>query len=125
VSQKIEKLDAWEDFRYTYVETGWFNPHRQKTLEAMHRFYEKVSQSDLDKLEEHSVIVFAPSPAYLGQVMPGPVAFDAVVFVYLAPGLEKKNQAEVDFTVAHEFAHVLLGHFDWRRKRQARAGINA
>src|ERR1700687_4067174 len=33
------------------------------------------------------------------------------VFVYLSPFLEKKSQREVNYTVAHEFAHVALGHY--------------
>lgn len=31
-------------------------------------------------------------------------------FIYLAPSLERRPQKSVDATVAHEFAHVLLGH---------------
>jgi hypothetical protein len=31
-------------------------------------------------------------------------------FVYLAPGIERLSQARVDSVVAHEFAHVILGH---------------
>jgi hypothetical protein len=31
-------------------------------------------------------------------------------FIYLAPSLERESQAQVDFTVAHEFAHALLRH---------------
>lgn len=32
------------------------------------------------------------------------------LLLYLSPRLEAKPQNEVDFTVAHEFAHVSLGH---------------
>jgi hypothetical protein len=36
------------------------------------------------------------------------------IFVYLSPKLEQESQAQVDFTVAHEFAHVILKHYDYR-----------
>ena len=35
---------------------------------------------------------------------------DAEVIIYLAPELEIESQEQVNFTVAHEFAHVVLSH---------------
>ena len=37
-------------------------------------------------------------------------ASHAEVMVYLAPELELESQEQVNFTVAHEFAHVVLRH---------------
>jgi len=33
-------------------------------------------------------------------------------FIYLAPSLERQLQSDVDFTVAHEFAHAALRHHE-------------
>jgi len=47
-------------------------------------------------------------------------------FIYLAPSLERQSQAQVDFTVAHEFAHALLRHHlpgkDGLTTKELRAG---
>ena len=47
-------------------------------------------------------------------------------FIYLAPSLERESQAQVDFTVAHEFAHALLRHHlpgnDSLSKKELKAG---
>jgi hypothetical protein len=99
--------EKWLAFRYQYIETGWFDYDRPKTIEAMRKICERVPDDVLDSLPP--LTLFAPSSAPLGRVLPfgsgdGP-------FVYLAPHLERKSQAEVDFTVAHEFAHVALSHY--------------
>jgi hypothetical protein len=58
------------------------------------------------------ICFFAPAPGMFGLctvLMPSaPSGEDA--FIYLAPSLERESQAQVDFTVAHEFAHALLRH---------------
>ena len=47
-------------------------------------------------------------------------------FIYLAPALERQSQEQVDFTVAHEFAHALLRHHlpgnDSLSKEELKAG---
>lgn len=96
--------ECWLDFRYQFIETGWFDYDRRKTIEAMRKLSERVPVDVLDNLP--SLTVFAPSAAKLGEVFPRG-AGDSI-FVYLSPRLERKSQAEVDFTVAHEFAHVVL-----------------
>lgn len=96
----------WLDFRYQYIETGWFDYDRRKTIAAMRKISERVPDDVLDNLPP--LTVFAPSAAPLGRVLPcGP---GDSIFVYLSPRLESKSQTEVDFTVAHEFAHIILGH---------------
>jgi hypothetical protein len=54
------------------------------------------------------LVVFAPSAAKLGEVKP--FGLGDRLLLYLSPRLEAKPQSEVDFTVAHESAHILLGH---------------
>jgi hypothetical protein len=97
----------WLDFRYRYVETGWFDYDRYKTIEAMRKLSERIPEDVLDSLPP--LTVFAPSRALLGRVLP--YGTGDSIFIYLSPRLESKSPAEVDFTVAHEFAHVALGHY--------------
>jgi IrrE N-terminal-like domain len=60
------------------------------------------------------LIIFAPAPWKYGSVSPvpnrlnrGPVG----ALIYFAPALEEMSQEQSNFTVAHEFAHVALGHY--------------
>lgn len=99
--------ERWLYFRYEYIETGWFDYDRYKTIEAMRKLSQRVPDDVLDDLPK--LTVFAPSRALLGHLMPSGTGDS--LFLYLAPGLERKPQMEVDFTVAHEFAHVALGHY--------------
>jgi len=74
------------------------------------------------------ICFFAPAPGIFGACtvrMPSaPPGEDA--FIYLAPSLERQSQAQVDFTVAHEFAHALLRHHlpgkDGLTTKELRAG---
>ena len=99
--------EKWLEFRYQYIETGWFDYDRRKTIEAMRKLSMRVPEDVLDGLP--SLTVFAPSVALLGHVLPHGTGDS--IFVYLSPWLERKAQAEVDFTVAHEFAHIALEHY--------------
>lgn len=55
------------------------------------------------------VRVFAPGVGCLGEVLSLPC--DGEILLYLDPCLEKKTQRAVNYVVAHEFAHVVLGHY--------------
>ncbi len=52
-----------------------------------------------------TTVIFAPNAGGLCTVVP-----NAEVMVYLSPELEIESQEQVTFTVAHEFAHVVLKH---------------
>jgi hypothetical protein len=95
---------TWDEFFYMYVETGWFDfEERPKTIKAMRRVCERVPDDVLRDLP--STTIFAPSPWKRGQVLPFGGSFEEnSAFIYLSPALESERQAQVDFTVAHEFA---------------------
>jgi hypothetical protein len=102
--------ERWFDFRYQYIETGRFDYDRHKTIEAMRKLAERIPDDVLDGLDNRTpLVVFAPSAAKLGELKP--FGLGDRMFLYLSPRLEKLPQREVDFTVAHEFAHVALGHY--------------
>jgi hypothetical protein len=107
----MEEKDTLQDFLYTYVETGWFDHEREKTLEAMKRLWKTMPQTDIDQLPAR-LIVFAPAAIKLGQTYPwlDSGTREEGTLIYLAPELELMSQSEIDITVAHEFAHAVLGH---------------
>jgi hypothetical protein len=108
----ITEQERWEGFLDSYVAPDWFDhDERPKTMTAMREVFEKIPSEVWDEMP--NLILVAPAPGIRGQVFPeldggGP----PIVFVYLSPELENKRvkQADVDFTVAHELAHVYLGH---------------
>ena len=78
-------------------------------MKAFGALCEHLTDEIINKLPR--VVVFAPSPGANGKclsLIPAHGGDDA--FIYLAPSLERHPQADVDFTVAHEFAHALLRH---------------
>ncbi|SRR6266566_1749881 len=100
-----------DEMAYQFFDTGWFDPNdRPKTALAMQHLIERVPDDVFDTLD---VLVFAPGPHLYGQVYPGILPSKSEqpkTFIYLAPSLEEQSQQDVDFTVAHEFAHVYLNH---------------
>jgi hypothetical protein len=60
--------ERWLYFRYQYIETGWFDYDRYKTIEAMQKLSERLPEDVLYSLPP--LVVFAPSAAKLGEVKP-------------------------------------------------------
>lgn len=97
------------------IHAGWFSSDMiegksySKRLTALGHLYKKLMDVDLPE-SLRPIIIFAPPVQHAGHVKQGtpPTGF---VFMYLAPTLEFDSQRDVDHIVAHEFAHVLLGHY--------------
>jgi hypothetical protein len=106
--QNLDKESSrLEGLIYEYIDTGWFDRDRAKTTEAMGKAFLRIPRAIWDEMP--MMTIFAPSPKKLGEVYPyGP---QGRLFLYLSPGLENQPQDEVDFAVAHEFAHIALGHY--------------
>src|SRR6266849_2106564 len=96
-----------EEMQDQFFDPFWFDPDdRPKTALATRHLIERVPDDVFDELR---VKVFAPPPLANGQsrrVGPSTEHY----FIYLAPFIELKPQEEVDFVVAHEFAHAYLRH---------------
>lgn len=105
---------SWDTFADYIFDSGWFDEMRPKTTNAVRHFHQKVPahvlNTLLDEIPER-IVVFAPMPAKNGEVMPMIKFRYPTVMVYLSPELERRPQKYVNTTVAHEFAHVFLGHY--------------
>jgi hypothetical protein len=102
--------ESWQVFLCEYVETGFFDVQdRPKTLNAMRTCFERIPQTVWDEMP--SVTIFAPAPCILGHMLQAAPGKLGEPFIYLSPALENLPQEEVDFTVAHEFAHAVKGHY--------------
>src|SRR5579872_7408971 len=99
-------LDTFTDSVYCDFQS------RPKTAKALIRLSERIPDGVVDGLPR--IVVFAPNPHDHGLCIPlmngDPNGADA--FIYLAPSLERQSQTDVDFTVAHEFAHAALRHHE-------------
>ena len=98
---------SWEDIRHQLVDGGWFDEDRTKTIGALQRVTERMSEDELVTVMERVGIVFAPSPSLLGEVYPSGGPSPSSHFVYLAAHLEHLEQTKVDSVVAHELAHII------------------
>src|ERR1700756_2681170 len=99
-------LDTFTDSIYCDLQA------RPKTAKALIRLSERLPDEVANGLPR--IVVFAPNPHDYGLCIPlmtgSPNGVDALI--YLAPSLERQSQTEVDFTVAHEFAHASLRHHE-------------
>jgi hypothetical protein len=97
-------LDTFTDSIYCDLQA------RPKTAKALIKLSGRIPKSIENDLPR--IVVFAPHPKDYGLCIPlmvgDPGGADA--FIYLAPSLERHSQDDVDFTVAHEFAHAVLRH---------------
>src|SRR5579862_4359093 len=118
---KLTSVDdpvSWDTFADKFFDLEWFDyKGRPKTANAVRYFHKKVPAHVLNTLLEipEKIIVFAPTPAKNGQVVPmrflknaenqnaGIVVVNAVL-IYLSPELERRPQKYVNTSVAHEFA---------------------
>jgi hypothetical protein len=99
-------LDTFTDSTYCDLRA------RPKTAKALIRLSECIPDNIVKGLPR--VVVFAPNPKDCGLCIPL-MAGDknaADAFIYFAPSLERQSQHDVDFTVAHEFAHAHLRHHE-------------
>lgn len=99
-------LDSFTDSIYCDLDV------RPKTAKALIKLSERIPGNIVTDLPR--IVVFAPNPDDYGScipLMPSDSTSDDA-FIYLAPSLEGQSQSEVDFTVAHEFAHAALRHHE-------------
>jgi Zn-dependent protease with chaperone function len=94
-----------------FTDSSYFDRDaRPKSVKALLTLCERLPDEIIN--EWPRIVVFAPDPndraSCVGLMPSEPDSGDT--FIYLAPLLEELEQAEVDFTVAHEFAHAALRH---------------
>lgn len=90
------------------LDIGWIAPgvYGKKRSGALFHVYRKLP-ADLDL---PPMTIFAPSLNSAGEFLLGKRVETS--FVYLSPNLEFYEQRAVDFLVAHEISHAVLGHGD-------------
>ncbi len=104
------------------IEAGWISRENTKRrLNALRTAHEKMDPQSQAKLPP-TMVIFAPGIHHGGQNMRREMATD-LVFVYLSPILEFDWQVDVDFVVAHELAHVVLGHGNKRQLTPEEVGL--
>jgi hypothetical protein len=110
--------DWWDATVTASVHAGWFKGDviegtlLSKRIKALGNLYGKLAKLN-DSIDFDSLpptVIFAP-PVDCGGYVKQAIFPTGTVFMYLAPTLEFDSQRDVDFTVAHEFAHVVLGHY--------------
>lgn len=115
------------------INDGWFaadvleDAAYSKRLEAFHQLlkgwqkFESASGYTEDAVDFNTLpkmVIFAPQLGHAGFVAARQFPAD-IILVYLAPTLELCSQRDVTHTVAHEVAHVVLGHYGVNVKHDA------
>jgi len=115
------------------VKDGWFandeldGTMRSKRLRAFSQLlkgwckFESASGYEEDAVDFNSLpkmVIFAPQIQHAGFVTKRQFPSDSIL-VYLSPTLEFNSQRDVTHTVAHEIAHVVLGHYGVNLKYDA------
>lgn len=94
----------WNIFCEQYIDDRLMDrDERPRTLKALQTACERIPEDVWAHMP--CCTIFAPPAWYYAcvQLMPA-------VIIYFAPVLEQLPQRRVDFTVAHQFAHLVLGH---------------
>ena len=109
----LEGGDAMNNFIENTIKAslrrGWLrnDAYSQNRYKAVENFFLKADLSVYEVLNAlPPITIFTPPLDICGQVLTmrgGPM-------VYLYPNLEFESHKYVDFVVAHEFAHLVLGH---------------
>jgi hypothetical protein len=95
----------WGDSVVTSLRDEWIKPG--KRFESVRHIHKKIGWDILNALP--LMTICAPDLNHSGRVYQNT---PTGLFVYLSPNLEFESQRTVDFTVAHEIAHVALGHHE-------------
>jgi Peptidase family M48 len=111
----------WDAFVHRFGVNCW-DSGQIKMLIALKRAAMEIPDTILCNLPP--VRIFTPTRADCGVTLmvetTGQVFSPAqpLTLMYLSPLMELYSQAEIEFTVAHEFAHIALGHL-WSRNAQS------
>jgi hypothetical protein len=110
-------MDWYERAITDGIEQGWIDrsgsAKRLNGLEEVHKAMPKEMQAALPPL-----IIFSPGLRTGGLVLRRDLP-PGFAFVYLSPTLEYEFHINATWAVAHEFAHVVLGHGHYRLRNQA------
>lgn len=81
-------------------------PDRRKTEEVVDHVIGAIPAKDRRLLSR--CVIFAPSSHFQGEAF----ASKGGAVVYLAARVERESKSDIATVVAHELAHVVLGHYD-------------
>jgi hypothetical protein len=96
----------WDEVVWGSLTGAWMS-HETHRYRAISRVYERLKEKGFSFESFPPMVIFAPDFETAGLTL-GRTVPPNLVLVYLSPMLELEPQWDIDFTVAHEFAHVLL-----------------
>jgi hypothetical protein len=96
----------WDEVVLGSLAGAWMS-HGTHRYRAISRVYEKLREIGFSFEAFPPMVIFAPDFGTAGLTL-GRTVPSNLVLVYLSPMLELEPRWDNDFTVAHEFAHVLL-----------------
>lgn len=108
----------WENSVVKSFQSGWlsrdvFNRKSSCRFCALREFHRRwlAGKIKVDNVP-NEIVIFAPSESLSGFVRRPPQLSAGTVFLYLAPQVEYDSQKDANYYIAHELAHIELGHPD-------------
>lgn len=94
----------WDTFRKRFIYKGWVDEReRPNTMAALKFVADRLPE---DTLKGQRVAIWAHGKSTAGYAFSG----SNYIFICIYPHIETMSQSRILNTVAHEFAHVILGH---------------
>ena len=102
----------WQNSVIASFENGWlastvYRNRNSRRYSALLKFWNRWRSGKIHA-NLPSFVLYAPSEAEAGSVSNRSLNG---IFCYLAPQTEFDSQADVDFTLGHEFGHIELKHY--------------
>jgi hypothetical protein len=104
--QYREILDGGTSYEQVIDEALWIAPELVGHVDAV---LQKMPKRRIRKLIQRQARIFAPNRLF-GQCLDLRADDEGIVLVYLSPDLANNPTDRVRYTIAHEFAHVVLDH---------------
>lgn len=94
----------WSEFKSWFIFPYWYDEAaRPKTTRALKVVAAKLPRKAMKDL---NMVIFAPGMYQAGAAWQG----EDRLYIWFDTNLERDRQSVVNFFVAHELAHVVLGH---------------
>lgn len=103
--ETIDRGTSYEQFIDDAL--GGMSPRLVEHVEAV---FQKIPKRDIRSLIRQQILIFAPPKPFYGRCIDLPGNDEDRILIYLSPNLLDYPEDQVRNTIAHELAHVVLGH---------------
>jgi hypothetical protein len=111
--ERDPKYREWADEGTSYdqlLDSEYVLSIAPEFVEHVEAVLQKLSKRAIRKIIDRQILIFAPGKKFTGLCLDLPAYEDDRVLLYLSPELANGSVDQIRHTIAHELAHVVLGH---------------